>query len=225
LFSPYMTRTVPFTFQAIRLAQLLLGLFLTTSALDGASPDPDRVRGDAQFAKGDWQTAIVSYSRAIKTNPRNALALFQRARCYFRIGNNDAVIVDCSTAIPLAPPYLAEVFVLRGGAYSRKNNFPAALTDYRKATEIDPRSGRFRTFCGIAQFQMKQFKAALDDFNKAIELEPKLALALYHRGSTYEQLGNAANAMADWEKAIQLSPSYAKELQPRIDKLRQSPKP
>jgi len=213
-----------------QLARIHSGPVRTNSPLPSATPsadhpDPDRTRGDAQFAKGDWQTAIVSYSRAIKTNPRDALALFQRARCYFRIGNNDAVIADCSKAIPLGPAYLAEVFVLRGGAYSHKKNFAAALTDYKKAAEIDPRSGRIRAFCGIAQFQMKQFKAALDDLKKAIELDPKLAFAYYHRGFTYEQLGDATGAIADWEKAIQLSPSYSKELQPKIDKLRANHKP
>jgi tetratricopeptide (TPR) repeat protein len=106
------------------------------------------------------------------------------------------------------------------GAYSHKKNFAAALADYRKATETDPRSGRIRAFCGIAQFQLTEFKAALDDFNKAIELDPKWASAYYHRGFTHEQLGDATSAIADWEKPIQLSSSHEKELRPNIERLK-----
>ena len=199
------------------------GTTKVTSPSPAASPgpgDPDMARGAQEFAKGDWNAAIASYSAAIKTNRRNGQAYFQRARCHFRTGNNDAAIADCSSAIPLLPVNFSEVFVLRGGAYGKKKNFAAALADYQKAAELDPRSARIRTFCGLGHFGLKDFKAALQDYDKAIELDPKFAEAYYRRGFARQQLNDAPGAIADWEKAIQLTPSYAKKLTPKIEELR-----
>jgi len=79
-----------------------------------------------------WTNTRRQYTKAIELDPKNNDAYFDRARCYFCLGEYQKAIDDCSKAIELDPKYTYAYF-LRGGIYSELNEYQKAIDDCSKA--------------------------------------------------------------------------------------------
>lgn len=105
-----------------------------------ASPSEDfsfyEKRGDASFAKGDVEAAMMDYTKAIELNDADVSALSSRAALYFGKNSFTLAIADYTKVIDLAPKNPA-AYAHRGEAYEKKGNNDLALADYKKALEID----------------------------------------------------------------------------------------
>lgn len=60
-------------------------------------------RGNAYYAKKDYDRAIADYSEALRLEPKFALAFFNRSSAYRDKGENDRAIEDYIQAILLDP--------------------------------------------------------------------------------------------------------------------------
>ena len=87
--------------------------------------------------------------------------------------------------------------------------YEAAVADYDKAIELDPK--QCDVFCrrGNAKYYLGNYEAAIADYDRAIELDPKDAFAFGCRGLVNFVLVNDEAAIADCDKAIELDPTYA----------------
>lgn len=120
----------------------------------------------------DIETAIAVNSKAIAADPKNASAYFARALAYFAKRNYDAVILDCSKAIPLVPKNLAEFFCLRGTAYAARKDFVRALADHNRAIQLKPDFAVAYKRRGIDKEHLNDSTGAIADWQKAIALSP-----------------------------------------------------
>ncbi len=96
----------------------------------------DYNKGNKFLDKEDWDTAIASYSDAIRLKPDYAKAYNNRGVAYDKKGESDAAIKDCSEAILLKPDY-AEAYYNRGNAYGKKGDKTKAAADFAKAKELE----------------------------------------------------------------------------------------
>jgi TonB family protein len=105
------------------------------------SPAPDAAyyeqRGSESVAKGDLDTAIIEFTRAIEMNGDAVNALMGRANSYFGKSLYMLAIADFGKVIELDPKNAA-AYSRRGQAYEKKGNAVLALEDYKKAFELDP---------------------------------------------------------------------------------------
>eukprot|EP00960_Hanusia_phi_P018395 542297-Hanusia_phi.AAC.3 len=65
--------------------------------------------GNKYFAAYDYDNAVAMYTEAIETAPdgekEKAVFYNNRATCYFKMGNHEQVIKDCSSALKIDPEY------------------------------------------------------------------------------------------------------------------------
>jgi hypothetical protein len=92
-------------------------------------------RGDAYYAKGDYDRAIADYTQAVALDPNYFAAYFQRARSYERAGDFDRAIADYAEAIRLSPLDVSPV-INRGIIYKRKGEYDLAIADYNKVGKL-----------------------------------------------------------------------------------------
>ena len=188
--------------------------------------DPDAAErsfqeGFARQSAGDLDGAIVSYTNAIRLNPQDSRAYFNRARSYFYKGAGfyDQIIADANKAIELGPPNLADAYSLRGTGWAGKGNLDKAIADHTRAIKLNPNHALVYKNRADGKLRQGDLEGALADCNKSIALDPSSPLPYYNRGFVYANRGNLKLAIADWEKAIQMQPAYRAELEPLIQKL------
>ncbi len=121
------------------------------------------------------------------------------------------------TPAPVATPKPpdAAYYQNRANASFVMGEFDAAIKDYSKAIELNPKEPTVYFSRGMAHFNKKNFSPAVEDFDKVIELDPTESMAYFNRGVALENVGNLERALADLKKAIELDA----ENQPAISAL------
>ena len=92
------------------------------------------VGGWAHHNKGQYDTAISDYNKAIEINPRDAWAYNNRGVAYLVKRQDDRAITDFTEAIELNPR-LADAYNNRGLAYYLKDQYDKACSDWNRACE------------------------------------------------------------------------------------------
>ncbi len=109
---------------------------------------------------------------------------------------------------PVAPPPPDFGFYEKRADISlSKGEFDAAITDYTKAIEMDPRSPEAFLGRGLAYSGKQSYHLAIADYDKAVELKPKYSVAYENRGEAFEKQGNKDKAVADYDKALEIEPA------------------
>jgi tetratricopeptide (TPR) repeat protein len=84
-----------------------------------------------------------------------------------------------------------------------------AITEYRKAIELDPRNAWPHNNLGFALMSGQgKIEEAIGEYRKAIELDPSLALPRRNLGNALHDQGKTDEAIAEYRKAIELDPRY-----------------
>jgi tetratricopeptide (TPR) repeat protein len=160
-------------------------------------------RGNALYAKKDYDKAIADFSEAIRLDPKLAEAYGRRAHAYQAKGDDDKAIADATTALELDSK-LFDGYYSRGFAYLHKGDNDKAIADFTKAVELKPHSPRALVGRGNAYVGKGRTDLAILDYTEAIRLNPKLVVAYRKRSAAYAKQGKRALARADRETADQL---------------------
>jgi tetratricopeptide (TPR) repeat protein len=87
------------------------------------------------------------------------------------------------------------------------NNLDAAVADYSKAIEIDPKFADAYVNRAIAFRNKGEPQNAIADYSKVIKMDSKSALALFSRGTTFQQIGQLDAAISDFSRVMKLDKS------------------
>ncbi len=158
--------------------------------------------------KGNKETAIEYYNKAIELNPEYTKAYYNRGVVYNNITEYKKAISDYNKAIELNPED-ATAYNNRGIAYDDIKDYEKAINDYTKAIELNPENATAYNNRGITYRHIKDYKKAISDYTKAIELNPEHADAYNNRGIAYKNIKDYERAISDYNKAIELSPEDA----------------
>lgn len=82
--------------------------------------------------------------------------------------------------------------------------FDEAITESRRALEIDPYSFRINTNLGTTFYFARRYHQAIEQYQHTLELDPDNASVHESLGDAYEQQGMFAEAAAEWHRAITL---------------------
>lgn len=113
-------------------------------------------RGDASILKGDFDAAVIDYTKAIEMNAEAVTSLLGRGVAYYNKKWYDLAIADYNKVIELNPKSSA-AFANRGEAYEKKGNSDLAAADYKKALDLDPANESAKT--NSTRLQAEQAKA------------------------------------------------------------------
>ncbi len=178
------------------------------------------LRGNAYYAKGQFDRAIEDYNQTISQSPEFARAFNNRGSAYVSRRDYERAIPDFTEAarlkvvaaigrIDLAPFDPAIALQNRGIAYLHMGDYGHAIQDFSEAIRLSPLDPEAFYHRGIAYNSAGDFGSAIGDYNRSIELNAKNALALYARAIAKRNQDDADGARADMEAAGQIEPDIA----------------
>ena len=94
-------------------------------------------RGIACRDKGEIDSAIENFTKAIELSPDLAIAYSNRGVAYGEKGDIDRAIADFTEAIELQPDF-ADAYYNRGIAYHEKREYDRAIVDYTMTIGLKP---------------------------------------------------------------------------------------
>jgi tetratricopeptide (TPR) repeat protein len=121
--------------------ELMLEDFLSFIELVPFKANDLRMLGIGYLKTGLYTEAVSSFTRAIKLEPKFAIAYSNRAEAYRHMGNFDQAIRDSTTAICIGsdPLTLSEAYRNRYKTYWKLGQGEKAYADLRESWRLDPR--------------------------------------------------------------------------------------
>jgi tetratricopeptide (TPR) repeat protein len=142
--------------------RVLLGLAVTVMVA---------AAGYAQSGTGSPDQAIATYTEAIRLDPNDADAYYNRGNAYGNKGDMDRAIADFDQAIRLIPNY-SLAYNYRGLAYLNKGEYDRAITDFNQALRINLNYADAYLNRGVAYANKGEYVRARTDYEKALQLNP-----------------------------------------------------
>lgn len=103
---------------------------------------------------------------------------------------------------PAQPDF--STFQKKGDSNFVRGEYDAAVVNYTKAIELNPKEPSVYLSRGLVYYNRKFYDLAVTDYGKAIELDPNETTAYYYRGDSYEKLGDLQKASDDYKKVVAL---------------------
>jgi tetratricopeptide (TPR) repeat protein len=181
---------------------------------EAAKIDPDGVfglisRGTIDCDKKQSETAITSFSEAIRQSPKLSLGYLMRGTCFRWLGQNQEAVQDLTKTIEMsggsARPANAFVYQMRGEALAAAGRTEEAQQDLSKALQMDNRlaAGIYNDRANIHAEQRKWLSAA-EEFGRSAALHPTIAFGFKRQGDALDNAGHSREAIAAYNKAIGL---------------------
>ncbi len=146
---------------------------------------------------------------ALFENKRRAYELYYQAR--FDTTETQARIELMNKAIGHCN-YDAFLFNYRFVQLRKSNQDRAALSDIKKAIELDPDEASWHSNLGNIYYSQLNYASAISAYQKAIEIEPDYHDAWYSLGNAYASQQKYDLSIAAYHKAIVIKPDYCDAL-------------
>jgi len=97
-------------------------------------------------------------------------------------------------------------YVNRGLAYLNIGNFEKAISDYKKALEIEPTHADAYWGLGNIYYLKGEYKKSISEYSTALKFKPDEPGIYYNRGLAYLKIGEIDKAISDWNSVLELNP-------------------
>ncbi len=180
--------------------------FRAATQLDASYPEPYKALGDLLLAapRRLFDQAVEAYQKALERRPFYAEAHVGLGEALAAKGEVDAAIGAYQKALT----YNAvnpRVYVSLGKIYHiEKGLYYEAVSAYKHAIDLDPRSVEARMGLGEVFEEKGLYPEAIDEYRRVIETEPAHAEALYNLALVYEKV-DPREAIVQWERYIALA--------------------
>ncbi len=182
-------------------ALVVLLASLGTSPVRAQTPSPHP--GIDAYLRGNYDLAIVYFTRAIAREPGNAIIYNDRAMAYRAKGDLDRALGDLNTALQLNPGY-ATAYSNRGLIYQARTEYDLAIADFNRAIELNPQDGGAYACLGRVYLAKGNNDQAIYDESEAIRILPGKPGPYKYRGDAYMAKGDREKAIADYDQASRL---------------------
>lgn len=118
--------------------------------------------------------------------------------------NNIVFMTDIIQKNPEVP-YLYRAYGTRANALVSNNQLIEALTDYKKAVELNPSEALTYLNRSLLHTRMNHYSEAITDLNTAIKLQPNAAMMYVKRALAKYALQDNTGALHDVERAMELN--------------------
>lgn len=171
---------------------------------------------DGYLRRGEYDSAIAGFSRAIDLNRMLTIAYYQRGNIFELAKNNNSnAIADYKSAIQINPRY-ARAYLNLGNIYHNRGNLETAVGYYSDAIKADSQYSQAYYNRGNIYFEQGEYDKAILEYDQAIQIRPLWSEAYYNRGNVY-LFGKKewVNAIFEYDKAIQFNTSYIEAIRNR----------
>jgi tetratricopeptide (TPR) repeat protein len=147
-------------------------------------------RGNVYLRKGEYERAIVDYSRLLEMDSRNANHLNSRGNAYREKGDYKHAIADYTRSIEFNNNVrnvgntldVGTTLANRCEARALAGDYAKALSDCNEAIKLEPNETVPLSSRGLVYLKMGKFDNAVSDFDAAVHASPQRPFALYGRG-------------------------------------------
>jgi tetratricopeptide (TPR) repeat protein len=157
------------------------------------------------WVKGDRDNALADYDAAIRFDPGNAAALFERGK-FYALKDYDRAITDFDQAIRLDPGNAA-IWLERSDANYQKKDYDRAIADCDEVIRLDPKNADAFMKRAWAYERKHDYDRAVADFGQMIRLHPS-TFAYEKRGDAYYAKHDYDHAFSDYDQMISIKPDY-----------------
>lgn len=181
--------------------------------LAGADAGVALRRARLAIGTGDFGTAVKDYDTAIRLDPANGAAFFERGQLHERAERWGDAIADFDRAEAIDSGFRDRgLALLRGKAKFRDDDFAGALADLdaeiSRQDSAEPRLWRALVHAGLGQYD-----DAERDARRLVELEPGRARSHAVLGDVLLNAGRLEEGRTAHERALALSPDFPPSLQ------------
>jgi Flp pilus assembly protein TadD len=151
--------------------------------------DPNDLILDAaeNLKRGDFNSTIAYSDKAIKINPRFAVAYNIKGSALFNLRQYHEALMCYERALQLRPNYI-EAINNRGIALAAIGDYNKATECFNQSTELNPIDSIIWNHKGLAFHALGRYEDAVGSFNKAISLNPTYTEALNNKELSSSQL-------------------------------------
>jgi protein O-mannosyl-transferase len=154
-------------------------------------------------ARRGWRADLRPVWRGVLAGYLVAFAALTLARN--SLWNSPAAVWDESIRHQPGVPF---VYNSRGMARYKVGDYPTALRDFHRATDLDPNFTLSYYYQGVIKSLTKDYQGAVVDLNRAVQLSSGLAPAYGERGKAKLELGDPNGALADLTQAVTMDNYY-----------------
>lgn len=166
-----------------------------------------RMKADIQRSMGRLPEAITSLTNFLKLEPKDHVALIDRAECHFTLNQYEPAFNDAKAAYDIRP------FDERVASFFTKvsffnNNHPEVKKIGKSCIELFPKNETCYEFLGKASYQLKEYANAIKYFESALAInnnQPENRL-LYAESLAFN--GNEAQADLQFAETLKQRPEY-----------------
>ncbi|RQO33613.1 hypothetical protein DBR37_15655 [Herminiimonas sp. KBW02] len=175
------------------------------------SPEALYYLGVAYLRNNQFDDAIASFERTLKTSGDFFEALHDLGLAYFHIQKYTESIEAFKKAVPLRPNSF-EVLTNLGNSLKAIKENEEALVYQSQAVEADPGRAEGWLNKGVILNALKRYEEALAQYNQALLLKPDYIEAWSNKGNVLHTLKRFEEALSHHNQAVTLSNSDAETL-------------
>jgi tetratricopeptide (TPR) repeat protein len=175
-------------------------------------------RGFDASANPPWSEAFVGMMAAsvfmvpmavlMATLASKANGLAQMATLYLHNENFTSKAIEYLDQAIALSPRSAQLYNLRGIAYSKAGDGDRADADFKRVSELSPRAAEAHMNRGVDFMRQGDYERSIEALNHATTVNPKLATAFSNLGTAYQKKGDLDAAIESYNRAIQLRSKY-----------------
>ena len=160
--------------------------------------------------RNDVDKAIEMYTVASNIGRRNKyIALSNRARLYYSMGEYDLAMADYSKIIEIKPKYIS-AYISRGNLWLAKKDTAKAIEDFTLAIKVNPKAGPAYVSRGRLLASLGRQEDAFKDFDKATKLDKdtpnsRIAMAWFLATCPEDNFRDGSKAIELAQQAIEIT--------------------
>ncbi len=200
--------------QATRLMQQgknddALALLDSIAAAEPARRGVLRQIGIANYRKGDFLKAAVSFKKALDEDPGDNEAVQLMGLSYYLAGRPAEAIGPLEKVQTWYPSANVDAAYILGICYIQTKDYSSARKAFAKMFDVPGDSAASYLFTARMLLRQDFGPVAEEYAQKAVALDPKLPQAHFLLGELYVYHSKIPEAIAEFQKELELNPSYA----------------
>jgi tetratricopeptide (TPR) repeat protein len=106
----------------------------------------------------------------------------------------------------------ADLWAELGNWYGDQRQFTCAVTAFKSAVRLDPKSAQLNYLLGLAEYESEKFEDAVPPLRKSVTLDPSVLKPHLLLASVYMRLSQPQDAGREWDAALKIDPSNSMAL-------------
>ncbi len=164
--------------------------------------------GDQEYKKGNLESAITNYRKALATYPSIVEALLRLGKTFAKQDKHELAIIEYKSALTINPRHLVTYLLLSRSLHAQKKAEDAIII-LERALTLNPTCPEIYIELAKMFTDTQEYDKALSLIDKAEQCNPKNVNVLLNRGHVLNWKGDIVGAIEAYKKATLLDPTCA----------------